>query len=424
MAIIDGGFDVNLPKMVKVKQSFNADKVEDIRGTVFAELEKPEIKARFKKGQKIAVTCGSRGVASVDVVTKAIIDKLKEYEVEPFIVPSMGSHGGGTPQGQLDVLASYNVTEETMGVPIDATMETIQIATTDSGTPVYMSKPAYEADGIVVAGRVKAHTNFRGPVESGLMKMMVIGLGKHRGATYVHKRGFAQFREIIPEVGRKIIETAPITCGIGLVENGYDEQMIIKAVAPEEIEKTDEELLKISKEAMPKLLFNDIDLLIVDEIGKNISGNGMDPNVTGRFTEEFMMRQATNPKIQKIAILGLTKETQGNATGIGDADITTKRVFEKINLEKTYANVITSTVLPSGAIPMMMENDKQAIVVALKTCNNIQPHEAKIVRIQNTAHLDHIQISEPLLEAAKANKNIEIEGDFFDMTFDEDDMLV
>lgn len=423
MAIIEGGFDVDLPQMVKVKQRFNDNKIENIEEKVFSELEQDEIRSRFKPGQRIAVTVGSRGIDKIAHVTKAIIDKLKEFGTKPFIIPAMGSHGAATPEGQMNVLASYHITEESMGVPIEASMETIQIGTTENNIPVYISKSAMEADGIVVVNRVKAHTNFRGPVESGLMKMLVIGLGKHKGATYVHKRGFQRFKYIIPEVGRAIIKKAPITCGIGLVENGYDELMIIKAVTPDQIEKTDEQLLNISRAAMPKILFDEIDLLIVDEIGKNISGTGMDPNVTGRFAEPFMMQEVNKPKIQKIAVLGLTKETEGNATGLGDADITTRKVFEQLDFEKTYANVITSTVLPLGSIPVMMENDKQAIAVAVKTCYDIEPHEARIVRIKNTASLDEIEISEPLLQEAIKNEKIEIIGELSPFKFDEDGQL-
>ncbi|NEU31980.1 DUF2088 domain-containing protein [bacterium LRH843] len=424
MAIIDGGFNVDLPKMIKVKQHFQDDRIEKIEEAVWGQLEKEEIRNQFKKGHKIAVTVGSRGVADIDLITKAVIDKLKEYGTVPFIIPAMGSHGGGTPQGQLDILASYHITEETMGVPIEASMEVIQIGTTENSIPVYVSKPALEADGIIVMGRIKPHTNFRGPIESGLMKMMTIGLGKHRGATYVHKKGFHRFAEYIPEVGRMIIEKAPILCGIGLVENGYHEQMIVKAVLPKEIEQTDVELLKMARESMPRILFDGIDLLIVEEIGKNISGNGMDPNVTGRYSETFMMKHETKQPVQKIAVLGLTKETQGNACGIGDADVTTKSVFEEIDLHKTYANVITSTLLPGGAIPMMLDNDQQAIAVALKTCYDIEPHEAKIVRIKNTAQLDEIEISEALLAEAEKNDAIQIIGEPSSISFTENGKLI
>ncbi|MGI6546995.1 MAG: lactate racemase domain-containing protein [Bacillota bacterium] len=421
--IVEGGFDIDLPKMVEIRQKFVSDKITDIPAKVYEELNKPEIKARFKPGQRIAITVGSRGIANIALITKTCIDWLKENGMEPFVVPAMGSHGGGTPEGQLEVLASYNVTEETMGVKIDASMDVVELGQTESGTPVYVSKPAYEADGIMVVARIKPHTNFRGPIESGLMKMMVIGLGKHRGATYVHQQGFALFNEIIPEVGRAIVERAPIACGVGIVENGYDETMIIRAVTPDKIEETDVELLPVARDAMPKILFDEMDLLIVDEIGKNISGSGMDPNVTGRFTSSNLIKQTFKPYVKKLFVRGLTEETHGNATGIGDADLTTRRVVEKIDWEYTYANVITSTELMAGGTPMTMENDRQAIVVALKTVPRVEPTEAKVVRIRNTAELDEIWISESLLPEAKANPNIEVLGELKPMEFDSEDFL-
>lgn len=424
MPLLVDGFDVEFPKMVKVHQSFRSDRIQDIRGKVREELGKEEIRRRFKPGQRIAITVGSRGVASIAEVIKAVIDQLKEWGVRPFIVPAMGSHGGGTSEGQLEVLASYNVTEETMGVPIEAAMEVVQLGTTEHGIPVYLSKPAFEADGILVAARVKCHTNFRGPIESGLMKMMVIGLGKHKGATYVHKQGFERLHEIIPEVGRAIIERAPIVCGLAMVENGYDQQMIMRAVTPDKIEETDVELLKVANEAMPRILFDDIDVLIIEEIGKNISGSGMDPNVTGRFSEAFMAKYDPKPHVQKIVVLGLTEETHGNACGLGDADLTTRAVVEKIDYMKTWANVITSTVLSIGAIPMAMDNDKEAIALALKTCNRVEPPQARVVRIKNTAHLDEIEISEALLPLARANENIKIVGDLKPMAFTAEGSLI
>jgi len=422
--LVDGGFDIEFPRMVRVKQRFRADRIKDIRQRVFAELEREEVRRRFQKGQRIAVTVGSRGIASIGEVTRAIVDKLKEFGTEPFIIPAMGSHGAATPEGQREVLATYGVTEETMGVPIEATMEVVQLGTTESGTPVYFSKPAYEADGVLVANRVKNHTRFRGPVESGLMKMMVIGLGKHRGATYVHKQGFERFATLIPEVGRAILERAPITCGLAMVENGYHEQMVIRAVTPDKIEETDMELLRLAREAMPRILLDEIDVLIVEEIGKNISGSGMDPNITGRYSEPFMMASNPKPRVQKIVVLGLTEQTHGNACGIGDADLTTRAVFEEMDLVKTYANVITSTLLNSGAIPMMMENDRQAVVVALRTCNRVEPPEARVVRIRNTSELDEIHVSEALLPEVESNENLEVIGDLGPMVFDDNGRLV
>lgn len=424
MAIIYGGFDVEFPRMVKVRQRFRPDRIANVRQVILQELDCEEIRGRFRQGQRIAVAVGSRGIASIAEITKTVIDKLKELGTHPFIVPAMGSHGGANPDGQKEVLMSYGITEATMEAPIEASMEVIQLGTTASGTPVFFSKPAYEADGVVVVNRVKNHTNFRGPVESGLMKMLVIGLGKHKGATYVHKQGFERFAQLIPEVGRAIIERAPITCGLALVENGYHEQMLIRAVTPDKFEATDMELLDIAHAAMPRILFDAIDVLIVEKIGKNISGSGMDPNVTGRFSEPFMMALRPEPRVQKVVVLGLTEESHGNAIGLGSADVTTTSVIAQIDKEKTYANAITSTILRGGAIPMALDNDLQAIAVALKTCNRIEPSEAKVVRIRTTANLDEIEISESLLPEAEANDNIEISGQLRPMAFTDDGRLL
>lgn len=423
MSIVYGGFDVDFPRMVRVRQKFCSNSIPNVRQVVLDQFDKKEIARRFQPGQSIAVTVGSRGIADIQTVTKAVIDKLKEFGTSPFIIPAMGSHGGATSEGQLEVLASYGITEATMEVPIKASMEVVQLGTTKNGLPIFYSKDAYEADGAVVVNRVKNHTSFRGPVESGLLKMLTIGLGKHKGATYVHKHGFSRFNELIPEVGEAILQNANISCGVALVENGYHELMTIRIVPPEEFKITDTELLKTACEAMPRILFDDIDVLIIEQIGKNISGSGMDPNVTGRFSAPFMMALQPKPRVQKVVVLGLTEESHGNAIGLGLADITTTTVVAKIDKDKTYANAITATSPHSAAIPMALDNDQQAIAVALKTCNGINPPEAKVVRIKNTADLNEISISENMLPYAKSG-NIEIIGELHPMRFSQNGRLV
>ena len=424
MPIIEGGFDINFPQMVTIRQSFVADKIDDIEAAVAAELAKPEIRGQFQAGQSVAVTVGSRGISNIARITKAVIDNLKALGVAPFIVPAMGSHGGANPEGQREVLASYGVTEETMGVPIRAEMDVVLVGHTPDGVEVYVSKPAMEADGIFVVGRVKPHTAFRGKVESGLMKMMVIGLGKHKGATVIHRQGFARFAELIPAAGRVILEKAPILAGLAIVENGYDETMLLQAVHPNDFEAEDARLLTIARESMPRILFDDFDLLIVEEIGKDISGDGMDPNVTGRYIPRHLDVMDHTPRIQKVVVLDLTEETHGNANGLGMADVITRRLFEGINFQYTYANSITSTEIRGAKIPMVMETDHQAIVVGLRTCNGVEPEEAKVVRIKNTLELSTIEISTALLPEAKANPRIEIVGEPKAMEFTTDGRLI
>jgi hypothetical protein len=424
MPIVEGGFDIDLPRMVKIRQHFRSDKIDDIPAVINKELDREEIRARNKPGGQIAVAVGSRGIANIFDIVKATVNKLKSMGTHPFIVPAMGSHGGATAEGQLEVLASYNITEETMGCPIRSSMETVYTGVSELGVDTYIDKHAFESDGIVVINRVKVHTDFRGPVESGLTKMLAIGLGKHRGATMIHKLGFHTFAKLIPDMGRTIRSKAPVACGLAIVENGYEQPMIIRAVLPDDFETTDMELLEVSKEAMAKLLFKEIHVLVIDEIGKNISGSGLDPNVTGRFVPAFMAKMDHEPKTHKIVVRDLTEETHGNATGIGMADVTTRRLVDKINYEYTYANVITSTELAGAKIPVTVDNDRQALVVALVTVNGVKPTEAKVVHIRNTLELGEIWISEALLPEAKANPQIEILSEPVPFRFDEEDNLL
>lgn len=424
MPIVEGGFNIDLPRMVKIRQHFRSDRIDDIPAVINKELDREEIKTRFKPGGQIAVAVGSRGIANIFDIVKATVNKLKSMGTHPFIVPAMGSHGGATAEGQLEVLASYNITEEAMGCPIRSSMEVAYTGTSELGVETYVDKHAFESDGIVVINRVKVHTDFRGPVESGMMKMLAIGLGKHKGATAIHKLGFHTFEKLIPDMGRTILSRAPVACGLAIVENGYEEPMIIQAVLPDDFEATEIDLLQVSKEAMARLLFKEIHVLLIDEIGKNISGSGMDPNVTGRFVPTFLAKRDHEPKTLKIVVRDLTEETHGNATGIGMADVTTRRLVDQINFQYTYANVITSTELAGAKVPLTVDNDRQALVVALVTVNGVEPTEAKVVHIKNTLELSEIWISEALLPEAQAQENIEILSEPVPFAFDKEDNLL
>lgn len=424
MPLIEGGFNIEFPEMVTIRQNFESRRIDDIEKAVWDELHKPEIRGQFRPGQSVAITVGSRGIANIARITKSAIDTLKGFGVEPFIIPAMGSHGGASPEGQMEVLASYGVTEESMGVPIRAEMDVVEVGKTPDGVPVYVSKPAMEADGILVMGRVKPHTAYRGKNESGLIKMMVIGLGKHKGATTIHHQGFSRFAELIPAAGRVVLEKAPVLAGLAIVENGYDETMVLQAVHPNQFEEEDSRLLEIARKSMARILFDEFDLLIVEEIGKNISGDGMDPNVTGRYIPEALDKLDHIPKIQKLVVLDLTEATHGNANGMGMADVVTRRLVDKINYEYTYANAITSTELRGTRIPTIMETDREAIVVGLKTCNGVEPQNARVVRIKNTLELSEIQISTALLPEAAANPAVEIVGKPVKMQFTEDGRLI
>ena len=417
---IEGGLECAMPKMVHLEQRFRSDKVDNITETLHASMA--QFDGADFKGKKIAVTAGSRGITGIQETLKATIAKLKEWGAEPFIVPAMGSHGGATAAGQRKVLEEYDITEETMGVPIKASMEVIEITKLEDGTPVYFDKMASEADGIVVCARVKPHTDFRGDYESGLFKMMAIGLGKQHGAMTIHKHGFCEFHWLIPAMGHAMMDKMPIVMGVAIVENGYHNVMAVEAIKPADFDAREKFLLQESKDALAKLLMEEIDVLIVDEIGKNISGAGMDPNVTGIGTAKFV--DFGGPKLQKLFVRDLTDESNGNACGVGFADLIPMRMANKIDFGYTYTNSITSTELLPSRLPIVLNNDKDCLSVALMCCNKVAPADAKIVRIKNTNELTHIWVSEAVLEDLKGRDDVAVLGDPVDIKFDADGYMV
>ncbi|MCM3760318.1 nickel-dependent lactate racemase [Alkalihalobacillus oceani] len=416
-----GGYELDLPKMYLVKQKFDQAKLESIPAAVKQEIGKESIKRTVKKGDSIAVAVGSRGIANLFEIVRAVVKELQGLGAVPFVLPAMGSHGGATDEGQKQVLASYGITEESIGAEIKSSMEVIELGTTETGMPVYLDKYASEADSIVVINRVKPHTDFKADYESGLMKMMGIGLGKHKGATKMHSYGFDQFERVIPEVGNYVLAHSKIIFGVAILENAYDKTKKIEAIPAGEIASREKELLVEAKALLPKILVPEIDVLIVNEIGKDISGSGMDPNITGKVGSGLPGFEA--PPIQKVIVLDLTEKTHGNACGIGMADVTTRRLVEKIDFNYTYANSITSTVLEPAKIPVAMNNDKEALVVALRTCNRITIPEAKIVRIHNTLELGEIMVSEAAYQLIKDQENIELIEGPFPLSFDENGFI-
>ncbi|GAB7389118.1 lactate racemase domain-containing protein [Bacillaceae bacterium] len=413
---------VPLPKMIPVRQVFEAPTITDVEGTVKEELNKETIRKTIKRGDRVAVGVGSRGIANIRKITAAIINQLKEWGAKPFIVPAMGSHGGGTGEGQKKVLAELGITEESMEVPIVSSMDVVQIGALNDGTPVYLDKEAYYADAIVFVNRVKPHTSFKGDYESGLLKMMAIGLGRHKGALAIHQHPLTEMPSLLPKIAEVYLHRAPIAFGVAVLENAYDRTAEIVAVAPDEMIAKEKELLVRAKQYMPKILPQNINLLIVNEMGKNVSGSGMDPNITGRAASKAPQK-FNAPQIDRIVVLGLTKETKGNACGIGVADVITRRVFEQINLDYTYANVITSKILDSAKIPVIMPNDKEAISTALKTCYHIDLDRPRVVWIKNTLELEIILVSESVLADMKGDPRIEILGDPFDVAFDSENNI-
>ncbi|MDD3346723.1 DUF362 domain-containing protein [Oscillibacter sp.] len=413
--------NVPVPKMVKVRQHFDDTHIptQELAATLTRELDREEIGGKIKPGQKIAITCGSRGINHYAIMAKAIVDFVKSKGAEPYIVAAMGSHGGATAQGQSQILRDYGITEEAMGCPVKSSMETVEIGRSGvRGQSVRIDKYASEADGILLFNRVKPHTSFRGRYESGLMKMMAIGLGKQHGAENIHHQSPGIMHELVEEYGKTILQNCPVLGGIAIVENAYDETYIIKGMSPQEIIDEEPKLRDLSYETIAHLLFDKCDVLVVDKIGKNFSGDGMDPNISGRFVQPKYCSGGI--EAEKVVVLDLSDETHGNAQGIGLAEVTTRRLFNKMKLEMTYPTGVTNTFLHLMKIPMIMDNDREALQLALCCCPDAEdPDNLKMIRIPNTAHIDDIEVSEGMLPLVRANPQLEILSEPYELPFDE-----
>lgn len=407
--------DVPLPRIAPVRQRFSAPEVEDLRAAVHEELARPGTGDTVRPGMRIAVGVGSRGVARVAELTAAVVAELRARGASPFLVPAMGSHGGATAAGQVQVLARLGVTEQSAGCEIRSSMEVVEVGRLANGLPVLQDRHAHEADGIVVVNRVKPHTSFRGAVESGLVKMIAIGLGKQKGADSCHALGFAHMAEHIVAMAEVALARTRILFGVGVVENPQDRPMKIAAVPAREIVARDRELLALARANMPRIPFDPMDVLVVDRIGKEYSGTGMDPNITGRYTTPYA---SGGPRIEKLVVLDLTDATHGNGLGIGLADFTTRRLVDRLDLDAMYANSLTSTVVVPVRIPATLATEKEAIQAAVKTCGAADRARARLVRVRNTLHLGDMWISEALLEEARANPDVAVLGEPQAMRFD------
>jgi len=409
---------MNYPKMYRVGQIFEVPKVDNIEETLSQELESIQIYSRIKAGARIAITAGSRGVANIDRILKHLVYILKENSAKPFLIPAMGSHGGGTSEGQLEILKSLKITENSIGAPILSSMEVVEIGKSSFGFPVLVDKHAAEADGIIVVNRVKPHTEFEGPIESGLMKMMAIGMGNHKGCLQVHKQTVNYgYREVIPEIGRVILERLPIFFGVALVENVYDETALLQAILPSRFLIEEERLLVKAKRLMARLPFDKIDILIVDEMGKNISGTGLDTNVIGRimFIGE---KEPESPKITRIVVLDLTEESHGNAIGIGLADFTVQGLVDKIDPIATSTNAIAAVTPEKGRIPIVLKTHREAVETAFATIREVDSEKARVVHIKNTLEIAEFDVSEALVEEVKGKDNLRLENELGSISFD------
>jgi len=407
---------IEIPKFVCIRQHFDASKIENIEDVINSQFQKHNIKDTIKEGQIIGVTVGSRGLANLKDIVKYVCDNVKAKGAIPVILPSMGSHGGAIAEGQAAFVRGLGVTEEYVGAEIRASMEVVQLGTTETGLPAYYDKIASELDGVIVLGRIKAHTDLDGDIESGLHKMITIGLGNHKGAQVMHAYGLDKAVPRLKSIARYVLKNSNIIFGIGLLENAYDETSQIEFIPTDEIADAESALLKKSKDHLPRFLFNDIDLLIVDEIGKNISGNGMDPNVIGRGMIGYKNK---NIRIKKIVTLDTSKESGSNAFGVGLSDITTKRIFNKLKTEAMYTNAITAIAIKGVRIPIAMENDKLAIQLGIRAACCDDPSKIRIARIKDTLSMSDIYVSEGLVEDIKKNDKIEIIGDLRNFEFDE-----
>jgi hypothetical protein len=399
-----------LPRMARVRQELPDEHLPDTVGAVRDALAAGGLRERIQPGQRVAITAGSRGIANIQAVIRTVVEELKAVGAEPFVVPAMGSHGGATVEGQRAVLAEYGITEAEVGAPILATMDTVVVGHLEDGTACYMDRHAWEGDAVVIVGRIKAHTAFRGDIESGLCKMLSIGLGKQRGAETNHARGL---RETIPEVASVLLASGKVALGLGLVENAYHRLHTIRAVSPDDFHAADRELLTLANNLLPRVPFDQLDLLIVDELGKNVSGSGMDYNIVGMWRRIGGERR---PDFTQIAVLRITPQSEGNGLGVGIAGFTTRRVFEELDLQKTYMNGLTSGALDASKIPIVMASDREACEAALKAANPSGP--PRVAWIKNTLELEAMLVSEALLPEVATVATLVVESPPADLACD------
>jgi hypothetical protein len=413
---------MEFPKVVKIRQKFPRPRVENIEAALREQLGRGEISSTIKPGMSVALTAGSRGIAEIDEILRSLVEVLKEMEAEPFIVPAMGSHGGATAEGQVEILESLGVTEEFCGAPIRSSMEVVEIGETERGVPVYMDRIASEADGVVLVNRIKAHTDFRSSIESGLMKMASIGLGKHEQALALHGYGVEGIRDFMVEVADEVMESGHILFGVATVENAYDEPAIVEAIPAKNIHEREIELLAEYMDMMPALPVSDIDILYVDSLGKNYSGTGMDTNVIGRF-RILGVEEPESPAVKYIVVGDVSEESHGNALGVGLADLTTQRLADRVERKAMNANVITSTFVERAKVPMVLASDEEALRTAIRCNWGVPPEETRFVRIPNTLHLEYLYVSENMVDEALANAETEVVGDPEELRFDPEGYL-
>jgi hypothetical protein len=408
---------MDIPRIYRVRQKFTVPDLPNPAGTTRHAILQSNISQRLKPGSRVAITAGSRGIAGIAGILKAVVDACREHGFEPFIVGAMGSHGGATAEGQRELLAEFGITSQAMACEVLTEMETVALGTNSFGLPICFDANAHAADGIIVVNRLKPHTSFTGRYESGLLKMLAIGLGKREGASQVHKLGLPGLQKLIPEVGTFLLKNTNVVLGLAILENAREHTAEIVAVEPEEILEKEPVLLDRAREIMGRLPFDQIDFLVVGELGKNYSGTGMDPNVIGRQRVETMP-DLPRPQVTRLAVLDLAVEAHGNGLGVGLADLTTRRFVSKIDPKPMQVNSFTSNFLTRARVPLAMSNDMEVITTGLDTCWRIDRNEARMVLVPNTLELEHLYISEALVEEATGISSLEISPEPADWCWD------
>jgi len=414
--------DIKIPKMVRVRQKFVHPKPIDTEHEVRSQLQEKGLLQVVKPGHTVAIAVGSRGIVDQVLAVRTIVGQIKAKGGVPFIVPAMGSHAGATVEGQTAMLRGMGFTEEQTGAPIKATMETVELGRTETeDLPVLVDRFAYEADHLVIINRIKPHVCFRGPYESGLMKMITIGLGKQKGAEIAHNLGFGHMPEHIPLIALEALKKLKVLFAVALVENAFNEICIAEVLTAQEIPRREPQLLALAREYSPKLNFDELDALIIDEIGKNISGSGFDTNVVGRYHSDWI---SGGPKINRLLILDISKESKGNGNGLGMADFTTKRAAEKFDFAQTYPNTLTALLTGGVKIPMVLLNDRQGIQACMKTSHHADWNDTRMVRLHNTLCLTEIEVSENLIPTISKDPRFEILEGPYELQFDDEGNLL
>jgi len=408
--IVPGLRDIPLPKLGRLRQQFDPAAIDDLQAHMARELDALIPRIPSLAGKRICITAGSRGIPNLPLILRTLCEKLKEQGAAPFLIPAMGSHGGATAEGQTAYLADLGVTADSVGAPILSSMEVVQYGTLEDGTPLYIDKYAWESDGIVLLNKIKPHTDFRGTHESGLLKMIAIGISKHAGAVAFHAKGFHTFADRIPLAADQFLDKCPVVFGVGIVQNAYDRISNLEIIPPEKIVERDAALLQIAKEKMAAFRYPKIDVLIIEQIGKNISGHGFDPNIVGR--NHSGLPGFDKLDLQKLVILGLSPESHGNASGIGAADVSTRQCLCGVDWDASWTNSASCTLLQSARIPVYMNSDADAVRLAIKTLNGVDPEKATVVRIKDTLHMEDIWVSETYWEQAKATPGLTLLSDF------------